>query len=135
MSRTLTAMNEALLVTAVVSPTRPSDVSHGVDITSWRTNGLFSPANAVVFVDGDDVMTISSPTDGANGVELWGYRLSRWSRIGYLNDGADVDIAGDGQGFAQPIGVVGVFERLAIAGTPSIGAAVADLAPIDTWTT
>lgn len=135
MSRSLVALLENKLVQHAISATRPSLANDGVDVLSWRTNGEFSGPLAAVMLGGDQAMTIGPPTGGALGPELWGYRLSQWWVIGYVNDGNDVTIAGAAQGFAQAMNIIGIFERLCIAGTPSVGAAVAKLAPIDSWET
>lgn len=134
MSRSLVAMLENKFAQTNVGA-RPTLASDGVDILHWRTNGEFSTPLAALLIDGSLAMTIGSPAGGADGVELWGYRLAQWWRIGVVNDGQDVPIVGPGQGFGQAINVVGVFERLAISGTPSAGAATAILIPIQTWET
>lgn len=135
MARTLLAMIESQLVTVAVAAARPSLAGDGVDITSWRTNGEFSSRMAALFLDGSAAQTLTSPTGGTKGVELWGYRLSQWWLIGIINNGEDVVIVGTGQGFACEIDVVGIFEKLAIAGTPSTGSCQASLAPIQEWQT
>ncbi len=126
-------MNESLIASVAVSATRPTSALHGVDVMHWRANGVFAPVLACLFLDGTLAATLTSPTDGTSGVELWGYRLSQWWRLGYINDSVDVELAGNLQGFAQQLDVIGVFERLCIAGTVSAGAATAKLAPIDSW--
>lgn len=135
MSRSLVALLENKLVQHTIGVARPTLATDGVDVLSWRTNGDFSGPIAAIFLDGDQAMTIAPPTGGTLGPELWGYRLAQWWRIGYVNDGQDVSIAGNLQGFVQQMNIIGVFERLCVAGTPSIGAAVAKIAPIDSWTT
>lgn len=132
--RTLVAMNESLVVSVAVTATRPTVAGDGVDITGWRANGIFAPPLAALFIDGTIAQTVDAPTGGANGAELWGYRLSQWWRLGYLNDGAAIEIAGGVQGYAQEINILGIFERLAVAGTPSAGTTLAKMAPIDHWT-
>lgn len=135
MSRSLVALLENKLVQHAVAAARPTTDEDGVSILSWRTNGEFSGPIACVFIDGSLASTLDAPTDGANGPELWGYRLSQWWRIGYVNDGQAIELAGNLQGYVQEMNVIGIFERLCIAGTASAGAVVAKLAPIDSWTT
>lgn len=135
MSRTLLALLDAKLVQHAISADRPTTAVDGQSITSWRVNGAFSMPLAAVMIDGDQALTLSSPTGGTEGVELWGYVLGQWWRIGVLHNGADIPIAGNLQGFVQQIQIIGIFERLCIAGTLSAGNAVAKLAPIDQWTT
>ena len=132
-TRSLVALLEEKLVQVAISATRPSSGSDGVDITSWRTGGAFSSPLATVFVDGSQAANVTSPTGGSNGVELWGFRLSQWWLIGYLNNGSAIPVVGDTQGFAQEIDVVGVFDRLAVAGTMSAGSGTAKLVPMEQW--
>jgi hypothetical protein len=134
-SRNLVALLESKLVQHTISATRPSGPSDGVDVTPWRTNGQFAGELAVVFIDGDQALSVSSPTGGSAGVELWGYRLSQWWLIGYLNDGTQISITGAAQGFAQQANVIGAFDRLAVAGTPSVGTVLAKFVPLDQWQT
>lgn len=133
--RSLVAMLENKLVNVAVSANRPTNAGDGVSILDWRTNGEFSSPIAALFLDGTVAQTISSPTGGNDGVELWGYRLSQWWLIGVLNDGADIVIVGSGQGRALEVDIIGIFEDLAIAGTCSAGSNMAGLAPIQTWET
>jgi hypothetical protein len=121
---------ESSLVTVAVAATRPSADGDGVDITGWRLGGGFGPSRAALFLDGSEAQTLTSPTGGADGPELWGYRLSQWWRLGYLNNGADIVIAGASQGFPTEVDVVGIFERLAVAATPSAGTTTAKFAPL-----
>lgn len=135
MSRTLLSLLENKLVQHAISANRPSLATDGVDISSWRIHGQFSVPLAAVFIDGDQALDLSSPTGGTEGVELWGYRLSQWWRIGVLHNGSVIALAGNLQGFVQQIQIIGIFDRLAIAATPSVGAVVAKFGPIDQWTT
>lgn len=135
MTRFLVGLLAQQLVTVAVSATRPSTGAHGVAVDGWRSAGSFSSPRATAFLTGDQAMTIGSPTGGANGVELWGYNagIGKWFLIGYLNNGSVIPIVGAAQGFAQEVDVIGVFDRIAVAGTPSVGAATAQLAPIESW--
>ncbi|HET9063692.1 MAG TPA: hypothetical protein VFO62_10425 [Candidatus Binatia bacterium] len=121
--------------TLAISATRPSGASDGVDITSWRidVNGGYAPTTAALLIEGSQALEVESPTGGLDGPELWGYRLNKWWRAGYLNNGLDIVIVGASQGFAAEISIIGVFERLAIAGTPSIGSATATMIPVQEW--
>lgn len=130
MAQNLVALNAGKLVTMPVTAARPVAAGDGVDITNWRVTGLFGPPLASVMLGGTLAANVSSPTGGANGVEVWGYVQTAWWLIGYLNNGADVPLAGAGQGFAQEMDVIGIFERLAIAGTPSAGVVTATLVPM-----
>jgi len=132
-TRVLVAMLEDKLVTVPISNTRPDDAGDGVAITTWRINGKFSPTRAALFLDGSAAATITAPTGGAEGPELWGYVQGQWWFVGYLNRGADVFIVDADRGFAQEIDVIGIFERLCVAGTQSAGAVAVKLAPIEQW--
>ncbi len=132
--RTLVALRDASLVVVPISAARPSVAADGVDVTNWRTNNAFSSPFVALFIDGTVAASVASPTGGADGVELWGYQLSQWWRLGVINKGAPIVLAGNLQGYATKINVVGIFERLALAGTPSAGVVSAKFAPIDEWT-
>lgn len=112
---------------------RPTLAGDGIDVTSWRTGAAFSSPRAVAQIDGTVAATLSSPAGGAKGPEVWGYVDAQWWLIGYLNNGQDVPIVGNLQGFAQELDVIGIFDRIAIAATVSAGAATAKLYPIDVW--
>ncbi|MBA2718943.1 MAG: hypothetical protein H0U52_06850 [Chloroflexi bacterium] len=131
--RTLVALLEDKLLAIPVTAARPALITDGSDITSWRTGGAYSPTRAAMFVDGTVAASFDSPTGGASGAELWGYRLSQWWLIGYLNNGTAVPIVGNLQGFSQEIDIIGIFDRLAVAGIPSAGAANVQMAPIEEW--
>jgi hypothetical protein len=135
-NRNLNALATNLVVQHNVPAARPTLVSDGISLAAWKTNAAFSATNAVVLIDGSAASTLNSPTGGAGGAEIWGYiagGVNQWFRIGYLNDGANVDIASDTQGYAQQIAGAAVFDRLCVCGTPSAGAFTARFIPIETW--
>lgn len=121
------------IVAIPVTAARPSIVTDGADVTSWRADGTYASRLASLFIGGTVACTITSPTGGASGVELWGYRLAAWWRIGYLNDGADIAITSATQGYATQVDTLGVFDRLAIAGTASAGVASSQAAPVESF--
>jgi hypothetical protein len=129
------SMPESKLVTVAVSATRPTTAGDGVAVTSWQWPALgnAAPSGAVLFLDASEALTLASPTGGSDGPEVWGYRLSTWWRLGYLNNSIDIVIVGPAQGFAAELNIIGVFDRLAIAGTPSAGTVTASIAPINEW--
>src|ERR1051326_7244058 len=133
MSRTLVAMNEGRLVTVPVTATRPSLATDGVDVTGWRDNGAFSPPLAGMFISGTVALTLNSPAGGTRGAELYGWRLSKWWLIGYLNDGNAIDVVSADVGYAQEVDILGIFTRLAVVGSVTAGVATAEFAPIDHW--
>lgn len=120
---------ESVKVTATVSSTRPSAAGDGVDITTWRQAG-WAPTKAALFITGSETASLTSPTGGSDGPELWGYRLEAWHKLGHLNNGSAIEIAGAAQGFATEVNLVGICERLAVAGTASAGTATAKIVPI-----
>lgn len=129
------AIYDEKLVSVVVSITRPSGEGDGIDITSWRisTGGQKGPAICALFLEGSEALTLESPTGGLDGPEIWGWRLSAWWRLGYLNNGLPIPIVSSTQGFATQIDGVGIFDRIAIAGTPTAGSVTANLIPIQEW--
>lgn len=135
-NRNLNSRRDDKLVQHAMPAARPSVPTDGVDISSWKTNSAYSPAGAMVIVDGSAAATVNSPTGGASGVEIWGYvggAVAQWSRIGYLNDGTGVDIMSNTQSYSQQIAEVGVFDRLCVCGTPSAGACTVQYIPIEMW--
>jgi len=131
MQRALFAMTDGKVVQVAIGA-RPTGPAHGVDILSWRS-GEFSGAMAAIFITGSAAATISGPSGSTTGVELWGYRIGKWWLITELRDGRDITIDASGDGYAQQANVIGIFERLAVAGDVSAGAGTAKLAPIDSW--
>lgn len=135
--RTLAAMNTSRIVETVTTTARPTTALHGVSVEGWSENGGFSPPLAAVFLSADEAQTLDAPTGGTAGPEIWCYHPSLgWNRTGYLNDGQPIEIAGNGQGYAQELNVMGIFTRIAIAATRTAGThpTTAKLAPIDHWT-
>lgn len=133
MQRTLVAMNDGRLVTTPIVTARPAGALAGVDITGWRDNGIFAPPIAGMFVAGSQALVLDSPAGGVRGAELYGWRLSKWWLIGYLNDGVAIDIGGADLGYAQEVNILGIFTRLAVVASVSVGTASVTFAPIDHW--
>lgn len=127
--------SESMLVTVAVTADRPTDDGDGVDVTAWQLTALggFGPPAAVLFLDASEPLTLASPTGGLDGPEVWGYWLSKWWRLGYLNNSVDIVIVGPSQGFAAELAIIGIFDRLAVAGTPSAGTVTASIAPLQEW--
>jgi hypothetical protein len=127
-------MNASRLVQLTISDVRPTAIGDGVDISSWQDNGAFAPPLAGMFISGSTAQTLTSPPTGTRGVELYGWRLSKWWLIGYLNDGQDIVISSASQGYAQEVNVLGIFTRLCVVASISAGTSMAQFAPIDHWT-
>lgn len=115
--------------TAVVGA-RPAAAGDGVDITAWRS-GSYAPRVAMVLIDGDQALDIAA-LGGSAGVELWGLILAKWKLIGFLHASATIPIVDATHGYAEELDDLGAFTRLAIAGTPSIGAATYGFVPMET---
>lgn len=120
----------SLAVSATISATRPSGATDGVDTTGWYSGGM-APGRVYVAIDGSVAATLSDPTGGTAGVEIWGYESAQWFIVGILNDGADVPIVGGSQGSAFVVDLGRAYDRLAIAGTPSAGAITSRIVPLD----
>lgn len=138
-TRTLVAVNDGRWVTTPISSARPALSTDGCDITGWRDNGVFAPPLACMLISGDEAMTLTSPSGGSRGMELYGWRVTSgsgmWWLIGYLNDGQDIAIASAILGYGQEVEILGVFTRLFVAagGVPGGHVALAQFAPIDHW--
>ena len=130
-NHTLFSLLDAKMVTATIAA-RPALATDGVDITTWRTSSTFTGAMAAVFIAGSTTATVTSPSGGSSGVELWGYRMTKWWLIAELRDGRDISVTST-TGYSQAVNVIGVYDRLAVAGTVSAGTATAQLAPIEAW--
>lgn len=112
---------------AAISTTRPSDASaHGVDMTALRGVSRYT-----IKIDADAARTITSPTGGSSGVELWGCEQSQWSLIGLLNNGADITIIADTQSWSVTVDLGRSYDRLEVAGTKSAGTVTKQFIPIE----
>jgi hypothetical protein len=111
-----------------ISTTRPSAAGDGVATTTLR-----GYARVSIILDADAARTIADPTDGTEGVELWGYESSQWSLVGILNGGADIAIIGDGQGRGFTVDMGRSYDRLVVAGTKSGGTVTFRVVPIEIW--
>lgn len=132
MARILYSKLDEFTVDCPIVAARPTAADDGVSVASWLLGGAYSTRLAVVEVDGSAAMTIGSPTGGTKGAEVWVQnRNLKWRRVGYLNDGDDVDIASATQGYASELNLVGLYSRVAIVGTPAGGTAIAHLIPVE----
>ncbi len=110
---------------------RPALSTDGVDVTTWRPDGKRSPRLAQVFIAGSTAASITEPSSGTIGVELWGYVLGQWWLLGALNSGNAIPIVSATQGHAETLNEIGDFDRLAVAGTVSAGTATYVFAPLE----
>lgn len=124
---------------AVAIGARPSAAGDGVDITTWKVNGQFGHVNCTAYIksDGAGACTVTSPSGGSHGVEVWIGKTNNagvfhWWLVGYLNGGVDVDVPNNvGSAFSLELAAIG--SRLALAGVPSAHAPTYYFEPIETW--
>lgn len=128
--------NKVIGPESITTNTRPALVSDGIDVTSWHEAGSMTYPQFEVFLDGSAAASLTAPSAGTLGVELWGYKASRsaWYFIQSLNKGTAIPIIGAGQGYAEQVNDVGDFDRLAVACTISAGTLTASFGPLETWT-
>lgn len=122
-------------VNIAAAAARPATANDGVDISTWRSSGVFLDPLAQVFLDSTAAGSLTSPS-GSEGVELWGYQpaVGGWYLIALLNKGNAIAIAGAGQGYSEVISDLGDYTRLAVAATISAGAPFYHFAPMESWT-
>lgn len=113
-----------------ITGARPALPSDGVDLATWR-RGSYTPVSARVYFDGTTAATVTVPTGGTAGVELWGFKLGQWWLIASLHAGAAIPIAADALGATEHIEGIGGFDRLFIAGTLSAGTGVVQFVPLE----
>ena len=131
MSRTLVAQMPERVVQHALTGSRPVSVTDGVDLSSWRS-GPYSPTAAEIYLDGSIAASLTAPTGGTIGVELWGLKLGQWWLLGSINAGAAIPIVSDTLGAAQRVvDVIGGFDRLFVAGTTSAGTVTAQFVPLE----
>lgn len=90
----------------------PATSSDGADISTWREESRSKTMRAFVYLYGN-AATLTA-------VWLWGYRHSRWHRLGMLNGGSDIPITSATQGYSEVVGFVGIFDRLAVSATGAV---------------
>lgn len=120
---------------AIAGGARPAAAGDGVDISSWhQIYGSYSPQMFTIFVNGSAAATVSSPTGGANGAEVWMYfaDLAKWELIGWLNDKNSITVVGANQGWSQNLQFTGIGDKIAVAGTWSAGTPDVQIEPLET---
>ena len=112
---------------AAVLAARPTavDGTQGVDITGWRAfAGAYAPVNATGYIQQNGADVTLSPFGGnATGVELWGMKARKsgtkyWWLEGNINGTNPIIVAGAG-GFAFPLVLSTIYDRLAVVGLSS----------------
>ncbi len=108
--------------TTLPAPTTSSD---GGDLVTWREEHYPLAALQIEKASGAGDVTIASP-------ELVAYDATSglWISLGSLNGGSTITVK-SAKGFAQQLGPVGVYGRLAVVGTVSGGGVNAYLDPMD----
>lgn len=116
----------------IAASARPTLAGDGAALTAWR-RGRYSPDWLVVYLTCTVAATLTKPTGGVTGVEVWGYKDGLWWLHSFLNGGADIPLVlGSVGGFAALIRFGGIFDRVAVAGAASAGTASAAVEPIGT---
>lgn len=62
---------------------------------------------------------------------MWGFKVGAWWRAAVLGGGAQIPVAGPGQGATERVEFLGGFDRLFVAGTASTGIVTAQLVPYE----
>jgi len=132
-TRSLVAQLTDRLVAHALTGARPGSPTDGVDLTSWKTGGVYGPVSAAIYFDGTAGATIGVPGGGVLGVELWGSKLGQWWLIRALRAGASIPIVSDTLGATEQIDEIGGFDRLFVAGTASAGTVTAQFVPFEVW--
>jgi hypothetical protein len=129
-NRSLVAQLTDRVVQHALTGARPASASDGVDLAAWKTS-TYGPVSIEIYLDGTAAATITAPTGGTLGVELWGFKLDQWWFLEPLNAGAAIPIASNTLGAAQGVDGVGGFDRLFVAGTISAGTGSAQFVPFE----
>jgi hypothetical protein len=106
------ALPDAIATVTAGALAEPTAASDGADITTWRPNQRLRSMRAIVYLYG----TAATLSD----VILWGYRRDRWHYLGKLNSGENIPIASATKGYAEVVGFVGIFDRLAVSATGGV---------------
>jgi hypothetical protein len=131
-TRSLVAQLTDRAVQHALTGNRPTSATDGVDLSTWKSGGVYSPDFVEIYFDGTAAATVSAPPGGTIGVELWGFKFGQWWLTTALNVGAVIPIASDTLGAAQRVeDVVGGFDRLFVAGTASAGTVTAQFVPLE----
>ena len=114
MSELYIPLTEQAEVVAASALAVPSTASEGADVSAWRKVHRQKKMRAIVHLYGT-AATLTA-------VWLWGFRensdgTSRWFRLGQLNGGNTIPIDSATQGYAEVIGFIGIFTRLAVSAT------------------
>lgn len=122
-------LTEKATAATATSTTRPTLVAHGVDISTWQHGGYQIPS-FVITLTPDAARTLTSPTGGGAGPELYTWNGTTWVLIGYLANIAtvtDVPATGYAEGFTN----IALGTRLCVAGTKSGGTMTFSAAPVE----
>jgi hypothetical protein len=118
----------------VLTGARPVSVADGVDTSTWRS-GAYGPFSAQIYLDGNQAASVTQPTGGTAGVEVWALKTvngsTQWYRIAVLNAGSPIPLVSDVLGESERLDFIGSFDRLFIAGTASAGAVTATFVPYE----
>lgn len=129
--RSLVAQLTNLAVSHALNGVRPSALTDGADLTTWKTQGAYGFVSALIYFDGTAAASCTAPTGGSSGVELWGLKSGQWWLIGSLNGGTAIPIVSDTLGNVLQTDLVGGFDRLFVAGTASVGTVTPQFVPLE----
>lgn len=113
------ALRTSSATTPIAVGARPTAANQFADISGWRLGGM-APREAILDFDGDAALTISSPTGGSTGPELWGVVNGNIRLLGSLHANPVV-IAGDTEGYDEETEDAGLATGLYVAGTVTGG--------------
>lgn len=129
-----TPINSLKTAATAIVATRPTVVGDGVSVSTFP----IGTSRVSILLDGGGALTLSDPTGGTAGVEVWAWDASfstpQWFLVGILNDGADIPIVADTQGAAFVLDLGRSWDRLCVSATESAGAATYTIVPLEVWT-
>lgn len=102
----------------------PSTAADGGDISGWRVSGGPAPRYAIVKISSDGTTTLA-------GAYLAVYDGSAWYNAGDLNEGSNISLTSS-VGWASPLLDIGIYDRVALVGTPDAGDVTAVVIPVET---
>ena len=121
------------IVNAGTTPSAPTD---GVDVSKWRAGLAYQNSAIVILLEGDGTArSLTTPTGGAGGAELWTYRkdasgVMKWWLLAYLNGAVAVPIpAAGGRALDQTSLAIG--DRLCVAATNAAGVVTYAFVPVE----
>lgn len=119
------------LLSHVLTGARPVSAGDGVDLATWKTGGGYVDLSGFIYFSGTLAASLTAPTGGTLGVELWGFKLGQWWLVGSLNNAAAIPIVSATLGAVTKSDLIGGFDRLFVAATTSAGTVTAQFVPLE----